>query len=499
MGRRFVSIWLPYLATDWHGRRQPELRAQPLVLKAPVHNRMVVTAACPLAEKGGLCSGMALADARALLPSLRDRDDKPGLREQLLERIAEWCIRFTPVAAPDGTDGIVLDASGCAHLWGGEEHYLKDIVDRFNARGYTARAAMADTVGAAWALARYGKQALAERGQQRRALLPLPVSALRINTDTAERLHKLGLRRVKDILALPRPSLRRRFGEDLLKRLRQALGEEEEPFTGILPEAPWQERLPCIEPIVTRTGIEIALQRLLEMLCARLQREGKGLRTAHFRGYRIDGNVQGIEIATSRPTAQTEHLFHLFSLKLETIAPAEGIELFVIEAGSVEDRDPVQEQLWEKQAGGLEDPQLSELIDRLAGRLGATAVRRYLPAEHYWPERAFRVAAQLNEAPGATWKLDRPRPLQLLHPPERIEVAAPVPDYPPLHFRYRGQLHKIVRADGPERIEPEWWIRAGPHRDYYCVEDEQGRRYWVFREGHYEEGRMTWYLHGVFG
>lgn len=499
MEKRYVAIWFPYLATDWHARKQPALRNAAFVLRAPVHNRMIVAAAAPAARRAGIRTGMSLADARTLLPGLQVLDDKPGLAAQLLERIAEWCIRFTPVAQPDPPDGILLDVTGCAHLWGGEEAYLQDIVRRLQDRSYTVRAALAGTVGGAWALARYGSGVpIAVPERHRAALLPLPVSALRLNEATIARLHKLGLRQVADLAVLPRSALRRRFGPELLRRLGQALGEVDEWLTPFYPAEPFSERLPCPEPIVTRTGIEIALQQLLEKLCARLQREGKGLRKAVFRGYRIDGAVQGIEIGTSRPAQGAAHLFHLFSLKLDTIEPALGIELFLLEAPVVEDAEAVQDALWKK-GGGLHDPQLAELIDRLRGKLRGATVQRFLPAEHYWPERAYRPGGLGEESP-SPWKLDRPRPLLLLAPPERIEVTAPVPDYPPMNFRYRGVLHRIVKADGPERIEPEWWMEEGSHRDYYCVEDADGQRYWLFRLGHYTPERTEqWYLHGRFG
>ncbi|GAB4093531.1 Y-family DNA polymerase [Flaviaesturariibacter terrae] len=499
MEPRYVALWFPYLATDWHCRKQPQLKDVPFVLRAQAHNRAVVMAASPQAQRLGVRPGAVLADARALAPDLLVLDDKPGLTTQLLDRIAEWCIRFTPVASADAPDGILLDASGCAHLWGGEEKYLQEIVTRLRDRSYTVRAAMAGTVGAAWALARYGKGiAIAPPGRQGEALASLPVPALRLDEETTQRLHKLGLRKVKDIMAIPRSALRRRFGPLLLQRLRQALGEEREWLTPFYPAEPFSERLPCLEPICTRTGIDIALQQLLQRLCARLRQEGKGLRKAIFRGYRIDGVTQGIEIGTSRPSHHEEHLFQLFSLKVGSIEPALGIELFLLEAPVVEDAEAVQDAFW-KSGGGLQDPQLAELIDRLRGKLGAGTVQRFLPAEHYWPERAFRPAPDLQEGATSEWKLDRPRPLQLLAPPERIEVTAPVPDYPPMNFRYRGQLHTIRRADGPERIEQEWWLQEGEHRDYYCVEDAEGRRYWLFRSGHYTAQRTEqWYLHGHF-
>jgi protein ImuB len=186
----------------------------------------------------------------------------------------------------------------------------------------------------------------------------------------------------------------------------------------------------------------------------------------------------------------------LFESKLQTIEPDLGIELFILEAPRVEDHAACQENLWEAK-GGLDDIRLSELIDRLTGKIGANCIRRFLPDEHYWPERSIKSTSSLQDKPATGWKLDRPRPIQLLARPEHIEVTAPVPDYPPMNFRYKGKLHKILKADGPERIEQEWWIQEGQHRDYYAVEDEQGCRYWLFRLGHYDE-KYEWFIHGFF-
>ncbi|HET7897050.1 MAG TPA: DNA polymerase Y family protein, partial [Flavisolibacter sp.] len=241
-----------------------------------------------------------------------------------------------------------------------------------------------------------------------------------------------------------------------------------------------------------------ALERLLQCLCNRLRKESKGLRTAFFRAYLADGGTQGVTIATNRPSHNEAHLFQLFSLKLSTIKPGAGIELFLLEATRVEEYQPLQEQLWTAK-GGIRDFKVAELLDRLAGKFGQDLIQRYLPAEHWWPERSYKRAASLTDDPTAEWKLDRPRPLQLLTPPERIDVTAPIPDYPPMNFRYKGQVHKILKADGPERIEQEWWIQEGEHRDYYCVEDEEGQRYWLFRLGHYNEvNHPEWFLHGFF-
>ena len=442
---------------------------------------------------------MAVADARAIIPDLQVADDKPELSPKLLKGIAEWCIRYTPIVAVDLPDGLMLEVTGCTHLWGSEKQYLTAIIKRLQHFGYDVRAAMADTIGTAWAIARFGKDTMIiESTQQNTALLSLPPAALRLEQGTIERLEKLGLRQVSNFIGLPRAALRRRFGTQLLQRLGQALGYEEEAIQPVQPMEPYQERLPCLEPIITATGIEIALQRLLDALCQRLQQEQKGLRAASFKGYRIDGKIEKMKIGTHRPSNNSRHLFKLFAIKIDSMEPAWGIELFTLEASKVEDIIPIQEKLWDT-AGGLDDMGLSELLDRIAGKIGTSQIHRYIPDEHYWPERSFKVAASVNEKLSTAWKVDRPRPLQLLSRPVAIEVTAPIPDYPPMLFRYKGKVHKIIRADGPERIEQEWWLQQGQHRDYYCVEDEEGQRYWLFRSGHYDVDKTyQWFIHGFF-
>jgi protein ImuB len=228
-----------------------------------------------------------------------------------------------------------------------------------------------------------------------------------------------------------------------------------------------------------------------------LQEEQKGLRKATFKCFRVDGKTESINISTTRPSHNVAHLFKLFEIRISTLEPALGIELFVLEAPVVEDHLPQQEKMWEE-SSGLKDMRLAELIDRLQNKVGPQAVHRYLPDEHYWPERSYRMATSLQEHPMTTWRKDKPRPLELLDPPERIEVTAPIPDYPPMLFRYKGKLHEITKADGPERIEQEWWLQQGQHRDYYSVEDQSGNRYWLFRLGHYDDKKYLWFIHGFF-
>lgn len=499
MQNRFVAIWFRYLITDWFARRQPALRKTAFVVAAPSHGRMVITASNAIAEQQQIFPGMNLADAKAIHPSLEVLPDQPGVSQKLLKGLAAWCIRYTPFAAIESDEGLILDASGCAHLWGGEAAYLTEILNRLKSIGYAVRIAMADTVGAAWAASRFGSQAqIIDPGTQSTALLSFPSAALRLEPDTIERLQKLGLHCVKDFITMPRSALRRRFGMPLLQRIDQAMGDEEERLQPVIPVETFSERLASMDPILTRTGIEIALEQLLGNLCERLKAEQKGLRSCLFKCFRTDGKMQCLETTTTRASYNPQHLFKLFEPKLDSIEPQFGIEVFLVEAQKLEPLSPLQEKIWE-QNSGLENTALAELLDRFAGRFGTLPIQRYLPDEHYWPERSMKRSNAPLEQTDPLWKSDRPRPLQLLSRPEPIEVTAPIPDYPPMLFRYKGKLHSIKKADGPERIEQEWWLEKGKHRDYYYVEDEEGRRYWIFRLGHYDAAKtFGWFLHGFF-
>lgn len=497
MNKRFAAIWFCHLTTDRTIRHHPELRDVPFVLAAPEHGRMVVKACNRLAAGSGIVTGMGVADGRAILPGLMVKEDKPEHTGKLLGALAEWCLRYTPVVAVDMPDGLLLDISGCPHLWGGEDLYVKDIITKLNSYGYKAHIAVADTIGTAWAVSRYGQRSVIESGMEATALAPLPPAALRLETGVVQRLEKLGLHQIQSFFNMPRSALRRRFGQDILTRIDQALGNETELMQPIQPAATYQEHLPCLEPICTAKGIEIALKKLLEMLHERLKKEGKGLRTCIFRGYRVDRNIQQIEIATIRASRNVDHLFKLFEIKIPQLEPALGFELFLLEAPAVEKLTMQQDALWNS-SSAPDDVAVSELLDKIAVKTGSHAIHRYLPAEHYWPERSFKVASSFQEKPETAWMTAFPRPLHMLPSPEPIEVSVPLPDYPPMLFRHRGQLHKIKNADGPERIEQEWWLCRGLYRDYYCVEDEHGCRYWLFRSGDYYQMKRQWFIHGFF-
>jgi len=376
MERRYLSIWFRHLTTDWHIRRQPELGQTPFVLATPEHGRMIITAANIPAEAQGVKVTMPVADAKAIVPGLQVFDDQPEKAAELLKALGEWCIRYTPVVSVDLPDGLLLDESACTHLWGGEKPYLKEIVTRLRTIGYDVRAAMAGTIGTAWAVSRYGKiSPLIASGEEAAALHPLPPGALRLSEEILGKLIKLGLYQIGSFINMPRNVLRRRFGQEMLQRLGQALGYEITPLQPLFPVSPFIEQLPCLDPVRTATGIEIALKMLLEKICLRLQKEGKGLRTAILKGYRTDNRMVQATIGTSRPSHNVQHLFRLFELQIPNIEPALGIELFTLEAPAVEDLDPSQEAIWVGNPG-LNMPGIGELLDRMAGKIGADTIHR---------------------------------------------------------------------------------------------------------------------------
>jgi len=497
MQKRFMSIWFRYLLTDGLARRRPELNNVAFVLAAPKQNRIIITAANKLAEQEGAFPGMAVADARAATGELVVIDEVPGQTEKLLQLLGLGCIRYTPIVSLDLPDGLILDISGCTHLWGGERGYLKEIVYKLRDHGFDARAAIADTAEAAWAVARFArKQPIIPSGEQVKAIYDLPPAALRLEPEVLYRLQKLGFCTIGPLLAIAPQALRRRFGVGLLLRINLVSGQETAHREPLIPPVPYIERLPCLEPIRTAPGIEIAIEKLLTTLCLRLQTEGIGLRKAILKCHRIDGRRVQVSITTSKGSHSISHLLGLFRLQISKIEPALGIELFMLEATRTEDMETVQEQLW-VEAKGLADTALAELLDRIAGKVGAQAIQRYLPAEHHWPEFSIKLAASLTEKPETGWPALL-RPIRMLASPELIEVMALVPDHPPKLFIYNGKRHLVAKADGPERIGREWWRDSGEHRDYYSLEDSDGQRYWVFRSGHYDSNNARWYLHGYF-
>lgn len=498
MEKRYASIWFPCLLANRKVRQHPELAHTHFVIAAPVQAKMVVKAVSPDAKAKGIRPGMVVADCKTIVPELGVFKWEENLVQELLKALGEWCIRFSPVVAIDLPDGLIIETTGCTHLWGGEEPYLQNIVQKFYRMGYQVRVAIAGTIGAAWGMARFSQSAFIVPPQQEKtALMLLPPAALRLEEPVLTKLSRLGMHRIDTFINMPGSALRRRFGNTFLQRLHQALGLAPEFIEPLQPTAPYFIHLPCLEPVRTAKAIEMALHQLLEETCRRLKKEEMGIRACIFTTHRVDGRQQQLKIGTGRPSANVQHLMKLFEHKLPTIEPALGIEVFTLEARQVMALSPAQDALWHT-AIRADDTQLGELLDRIADRVGEKNIKRYLPDEHYWPERSVRLAVSANDNSNAQWPTSL-RPLHLLANPVLIEVMVLVPDYPPKSFKYRGQLHKVIKADGPERIEQEWWLQQGHYRDYYCVEDESGARYWIFRLGHYEDiHQPQWFIHGFF-
>lgn len=493
---RFASIWFPFLLAEYTARKNPNLQGIPFVMVSPKHGRMMVESVNAMASEKGIRPGMALADCKAIFPDLETVNTESGRAEKLLTALAEWCIGYTPFVAVDFPDGLLLDATGCPHLWGGEAPYLENIRTKLGSYGYTVRIALADTVGAAWGMCRFGASSIVAPGGQKAALKPLPPSALRLESTVLERLRKLGLQQIGSFMDMPPSVLRRRFGSSLPLRMGQAFGTEPEWIEPVRPVDPYQQRLCIFDPIATAKGIEIALMQLLESLCERCSNEGVGMRRVVFKAFRVDGNIQQIDIGTGRPSRNVGHLSKLFEHKICQFEPGLGFEMFVLEGLKIEPITAEQAAIWDSSC--VNDSKVAELLDRIAIRTGSNAIKRYLPAQHYWPERSIKEASPLWESPGSKWRTDCPRPIHLLPKPEAIEVSAVLPDYPPMLFIHKGKRYTVVKSDGPERIEQEWWLADGLYRDYYNVEDENGARYWVFRSGPYDQEQPKWFLHGIF-
>lgn len=458
---------------------------------------------------------MGVADALAVLPSLHTHPTQAERDRRALTELARWCVRYTPWANVDGADGLWLDITGTAHLFGGEVKMLRRIADDLAKLGFTNRVGAAGTPGASWALARYGpsggvQKRIAPAGERLDTMLrDLPVEALRLSSEPAMLLGRLGLRSIGDVLPLPRASLARRFqssaqSESVLTRLDQALGLTGEPISPLGPPPLFEARRNFAEPCLSREGLAPILRALLDDLCKQMDRAGQGARRITLTACHTDGRVTCKRISTARPSRDADHLARLFRAPLESLDPDFGIDLFILAAERSEPLGPQQAVLENKTSTNQEE--LAQLIDRLSNRLGAHNIHWLAPLESHLPENAQIQRPADSDPPSEAWPDHMPpRPLRLLDKPEPIEAVAEVPDGPPLLFRWRRVLRRVARARGPERIAPEWWRASGSSarpRDYYDIEDTSGRRYWVFREGQYDETGdgppPRWYLHGVF-
>ena len=503
--RRVVSVWLPTFPTDRLRRANTPPAdgppaPRPLVTRLHDGRRTIIAAADAAAQALGLYPGMALAHAQAMVPGLLVADADPAGDDRARARLAAWCLRLSPLTAPD-TDGLWIDATGCTHLHGGEAAMLETVLARLADDGISARAAIADTPGAAHALARHspGPVTVALPGGTEAAIAPLPVAVLRLEAEAAATLHRLGLETVAQLLALPRAPFARRFGAAVLTRLDQAMGRIAEPITPVTPPGTPEARLAFPEPLLTAESFCAVIARLVRRVCRTLEQAGQGARHMDLVFERVDGTVQAVRIGTARPSRDAPHLARLLEEQVETVDPGLGVDAMRLVV-------PFAEPLAFAQIANLAaepEADVAALVDRLSNRLGADRVWRAAPVESDVPERSVRRVNSVSPAGklgGRRW----PRPTRLLHPPQPVEMVSGLPDQPPAAFTWRRHRHRVRRADGPERITGEWWRRDAETlavRDYWQIEDEGGRRFWLYRRGDgqdAETGDLRWFVHGVF-
>lgn len=475
----------------------------------PDHGRRVIAAVDAEARRLGLTPGMTLTKARSLVPDLSAVDADPHADLAGLRRLALWAgRRYSPFVAPDPPDGIWLDITGCAPLFGTERALLKDLHRRVAAFGISVQIAAADTAGCAHAVARHvpaGRPVTIEPGDTRKALALLPITALRLEPGVVEALRKLGFERIEQLLSEPRGPFAKRFGRTLYRRLDQALGTLPEPIEPVFPDTVPYARRGLLEPISTVEAFGQVIHELVADVVHQLAAVGRGARRLDCYFHRVDGQAQAIRAGMAAPSRDAPHLAKLLTTRLETVDPGLGVEVMVLVASLVEDMMPEQGYaLGEAKRG----PDLRSLVDALANRFGQRSLYRETPEPSAMPERSSARLPALAPAADRAWNDALPRPSRVLSPPEAVQVTAMLPDHPPAMFIWRGKRFRVTRADGPERLHGEWWRPCGHEaaqpqavRDYFQVETENGGRYWLFRLGdgaNPATGPMRWFIHGAF-
>ncbi len=502
--KRVAFIWLPHLAIERWAKGADLPPDSPVVLTVEGPHGFMIHAVTKAAAERGARPGARLTDARALDPALVAVPADPEGDCALVQRLARWAGRWSPLVEADG-DGLRLDVTGVAHLFGGEKRLARDIERRFARIGLTARVAIAPTAAAAWALSHFGGE----------DLTPLPVSALRLDPETVRTLERLGLKTIGALIAMPRLALARRFRgvESVVDALDRMLGRKPEPLTAAPTDPPPRALLKLEEPATHPEAAGQALERLIPGLVRQLQERHLGARLLSLTGYRVDGSVAVASVATAIPSREPKHLQRLLSDKAAALNPEFGFDAFALQADWVEGLDSAQDSLIEEPPGERE---IARLVDRLTVKLGTRAVRKPRPEESHLPERASGWRPAISSSRGAQRrgdpeKLDcfaplamTTRPEHLLDRPEAIDVIYATPEGMPRRFVWRRAVHDIARAEGPERIAPEWWRQPSSSRlrDYYRIEDAEGRRYWIYREGLAGDGRgglPNWFIHGLFG
>lgn len=476
---------------------------QPLVVIAKSGSKRWIAAADTAARKLGLRVGMAASKAQAIVANLKMVDADPAADAAAVERLAIWALRqYSPVVAIDGTDGIVIDTEGADHLRGGEELMITGLVNSLRGRGLSARAAVSDTWATSHAITRAisAETTIVPVGGVSKAVVGLPIHCLRLPAEIIHGLRTLGVESVGELSAMPRAPLTLRFGPEVGRRLDQLFGRVAEPIEPLrTPELVAVSRN-FQEPIGAAETIAKYVCRLVGELSAKLEERGLGVRRSDLVIHRVDNTRQSVRAGLQKPVRDPARLSKLLCDQIEKIDPGFGIEkmdLVAVMAEPLEERQAASSLIEENVVD------VTPLIDILGNR--GQRLYRMAPVASDVPERSVMRIAPTADETGADWAVKWPRPSRLLAHPEQIETMAVLPDQPPVVVTWRGKRRRIVRADGPERIFGEWWLRPREMlavRDYFVVEDEAGERLWVYREGDgvdTETGSHKWYLHGVFG
>ncbi|MBN8969910.1 MAG: DNA polymerase Y family protein [Rhizobiales bacterium] len=525
--RRILSLWLPRLPTDRikralsRGGGAPD-SGRPWAVVVRQNNALQISALNDAAAAIGLAVGLPLANARAICPDIRVFDADETADTKTLGDIADWCDRFTPLVALDPPHGLFLDISGCAHLFGGEQTMLHAVCEALGRQGFIVNAAIAATPACARTLTRARRGCVVTNGGEAAAVSGLPVFALGADDAITHGLRRAGLKTIGDVAARAPHEIAARFGAQFTSLLQQALGQRDAPISPRRPAPDYLMEKRFAEPVATDGVIAAALADLSQMLVAAMERHGKGARQLEASFFRTDGVVRRLGVEAGQPVTRTATIGRLFRERLDALAdpldPGFGFDLIRLSASHVE--TVVQEQR-DLDAHAQNNDEVSMLIDRIAARIGGRRVVIHLPQDTHIPERAVLTASaqrHLDDAARAVWPArveEEPplRPLRLFDPPEEIEVMAMFPDGPPAQFKWRKSQHRVMRVEGPERIAMEWWMepdassfRSEPSsksartRDYFRVEDKEGLRFWLYRQGIYrrEVRQFRWFMHGLF-
>jgi protein ImuB len=501
-----MALWLPRLPTDRlrrAGLTPPD--ARPVAVYEKMKNAFALTGLDRAASASGLHTGMALADARAMRPDLYAVEANPEADAVLLDQIAEWCGRYTPIVVIDPPHGLFLDITGCAHLFGGEHAMLRDVERRMAAEGFALKAAIAPTPGAAFALSRAGKVRMTGEETLPQALAPLPIHSLRLTPESTALLRRLGLKTIGQIMNSPRQPFTARAGQHAMLRLDQALGRAPEALTPRRPPPQMFAQRLLVEPILTMEAVLIVTETLCGDLCTQLCEQGSGARLLHLSLFGVDNKVRMVELGLSRAESDPKIMLRLLRERLgaspEALDAEFGFDAMRLDA--VEISPVILRAIDLAPKAGRDAEAEARLIDRLTARLGPARIGR--PQLHlvHGPERSNQWAgpgSKLGRLPALPQDGVMRRPIRLFKRAQPVEAMAALPDDPPMRFRWRRVLHEVVQAEGPERITPDW-LRApsARPRDYYRVEDREGRRFWLYREDYHDAGEAPrWYVHGLF-